>query len=404
LFRRSLRTIKHILGAIILLVGVVCCAEVVWRFHSISTSARELTDEIPLIPSHITHHQLKPAGLLQMATADGSGPISVRLNSFGLRGPEPLLVKAPDRLRVVCMGDELIFGPGVPDDDLVTTKLQTHLRGALPVEVEVINAGVPGYCPLLSLLQYRHLLRSLDPDIVILTFDMSDVADDHAVRAFARLDESGLPLVCENPSLSADERVKSIERNFLTLRWVKCQIDARKSSPHPDNFNEITRPGGRYAWLRDTPPDWEMYVANALEPIAQLRDLCRETATIFLVVAFPAPWQVSESATGDAATRKRFGITAGTHYTNRQPFERLEQYAREHDLEYLDVSQSLEQIGNPEDLYLWDAPWLTARGHEVYARLLAERLVPRLQARLRNYRPPPAAVPTAQHTETEFPR
>lgn len=404
LIRRSCRTIKHIVLAIVLLVGVVCCAEVAWRVYSVSEGRTEVAQEIPLIPNHATYHQLQPAGTLSMTAADGTEKISIQLNSFGLRGPEPALVKAPERLRVVCLGDELVFGPGLSDGDLFTAKLQLHLQRALPVEVEVINAGVPGYCPLLSLLQYRHTLRALKPDIVIQTFDMSDVADDHAVRAFAKLDESGVPMICENPALKADDRLKSIERHFQTLRWAKCQIAAWKSSPGQESFEDISRTVGRYAWIRESPPDWEMYIENALEPIGQLQELSRESAAIFVFSAFPAPWQVSEEATGDQRTRQKFGIAPGVKYTNREPFERLANYAQEHQLEFLDVSQFIDQVGNPEDLYQTDAPWLTARGHEVYAAMLAGRLVPRLQERLRYYRPANAAGPTAQNPESNIPR
>jgi hypothetical protein len=252
---------------------------------------------------------------------------------------------------------------------------------------------------LLSLLQYRHALRSLKPDIVIQTFDMSDVADDHAVRAFAKLDESGVPLICEHPALKADDRLKSIEQQFLTLRWAKCQIAEWKSSPTQESFQDISRPVGRYAWIRESPPDWEMYIVNALEPIGQLQELSRESAAIFVLAAFPAPWQVSGEATSDLRTRQKFGIAPDVHYTNRKPFDQLATYTQEHQLEFLDVSQSIDQVGNPEDLYLPEAPWLSARGHEVYAALLAGRLLPRLQERLRYYRPSNHGVPTAQRTE-----
>ena len=84
--------------------------------------------------------------------------------------------------RVLVLGDETILGLDVANADTFAARLQDQLRAAWRQPVEVINAAVPGDCPLLAALRLKHELLGLQPDIVICHFDMSDVADDYLYR------------------------------------------------------------------------------------------------------------------------------------------------------------------------------------------------------------------------------
>ena len=49
--------------------------------------------------------------------------IEVRLNSLGFRGPE-LERKANNEYRILALGDSHIYGQGIPDSGLLTTRLE----------------------------------------------------------------------------------------------------------------------------------------------------------------------------------------------------------------------------------------------------------------------------------------
>src|SRR4029453_17992017 len=98
-------------------------------------------------------------------------------NSFGLRSAEVAVPKPAGTFRILLLGDSFTFGFRAADEMVFARKLEQRLRADGFLSVEVVNAGVLSYCPLLEYLQYRHQLHALEPDLVILNFDMSDVQD-----------------------------------------------------------------------------------------------------------------------------------------------------------------------------------------------------------------------------------
>lgn len=377
--RRHLAFIKHPFRAVFWLAALMSCLEVGLRIHSVCTPAPPLPPhEIPVAPSATLYYQLPPMASIATTHAETGEPLSIEINSLGLRGPEPTLPKPPGLFRILCLGDETTFGCGLHDEETFSAHLQQLVQQYQPRSAEVINAGVPGYCPLLSFLQFRHCLMAYDPDAIVITFDMDDVADDYRDRPLTQLDPQGIPLVCRNPVLDAAAPSRQIEENFVTVRWLKQRLtDWNREDPR-DGFDDIDRPAGRYAWLRENPPDWSIYVRNALEPVRQLRDLSQSSHPLFLLAVCPAPWQISGKATNDPAVRRQWGVPVGMKFTSRKPFLQLEKFARDAGIDLLDVSHEFERLGNPEDLYLPHAPRLSSRGHQVFGGLLARWILPRI--------------------------
>jgi len=100
-----------------------------------------------------------------------------------------------ERCRVLLLGDSFTFGLRVKDDETFARRLEEDLRGKFgAAPVEVVSAGVLSYCPLLEYLQYRHHLHVLEPDLVVLNFDMSDVQDHMAYSRDLVLGSDGAPL------------------------------------------------------------------------------------------------------------------------------------------------------------------------------------------------------------------
>lgn len=102
---------------------------------------------------------------------DGPHPFPVtfrseyRINSLGLRGPEPEPV-APGGLRVLVLGDSVTSGLEVAENETYSAVAATLLSGRLGVPVQMINAGVRGYATDQEWLFYRERLKGLHPDVV----------------------------------------------------------------------------------------------------------------------------------------------------------------------------------------------------------------------------------------------
>jgi lysophospholipase L1-like esterase len=96
--------------------------------------------------------------------------ISVEINSHGLRGPETSYEKPPSTFRILNLGDSVVMGWGVREEDTYGQQLESLLNeaGSSDLCFEVINAGVPGWSldNALAYLQAEGL--RYEPDLVVL--------------------------------------------------------------------------------------------------------------------------------------------------------------------------------------------------------------------------------------------
>jgi hypothetical protein len=126
----------------------------------------------------------RPDGSLSYAirpdweTIQESEEYSVRVttNSLGLRGASVPTQKPPGAYRILVVGDSFAFGYGVEDWESFPARLETELRQRRP-DVEVLNAGVPGWSADTYLVYLRERGFALDPDLVILAISENDVGD-----------------------------------------------------------------------------------------------------------------------------------------------------------------------------------------------------------------------------------
>lgn len=90
--------------------------------------------------------------------------------------------------------DSFIEGLGLRDEDVIPRQVERRLRRLACRRIEVVNAGVTSYSPILQYLLLQHVGLRLAPDLVVLNFDMTDVHDDVIRAGIARLGPDGLPL------------------------------------------------------------------------------------------------------------------------------------------------------------------------------------------------------------------
>ena len=118
-----------------------------------------------LPPNHDTHYY------------SNEFDVTIHTNSRGLRGPDPVMPKPKDRIRILMLGDSFTFGFPVRDDETFAHLIEQGLQ-AKGYPVEVVNGGVSSYSPLLEYILLRDELLALEPDIVMVWYDRADLQDD----------------------------------------------------------------------------------------------------------------------------------------------------------------------------------------------------------------------------------
>jgi hypothetical protein len=145
------------------------------------------------------HHVLTPGVSMRHRTAEFD--YVWRNNALGMRDPERTLHKPPGTYRLLFLGDSMVQGHGVALPDTIPSRLESWLAGRAGARprVEVLNAGVFGYSPLLESIYLREVADALEPDLVLLGVTLAnDVGEDAFYESRARADPNGAGLVFPN--------------------------------------------------------------------------------------------------------------------------------------------------------------------------------------------------------------
>jgi hypothetical protein len=110
----------------------------------------------------------------------------VRINSSGLRGPE-LTEVGPGELRVLVLGDSVVSGLEVAENETYSAVAARLLSERLGVTVQFVNAGVRGYGTDQAWLLYRERLNELDPDVVLYHTTSNDPDDNVTLHRMRRV-------------------------------------------------------------------------------------------------------------------------------------------------------------------------------------------------------------------------
>ncbi|QDT19494.1 SGNH/GDSL hydrolase family protein [Gimesia chilikensis] len=374
MIRSRLRWLKHLTLALLTLVLLAVGSEVALRIEEYrqQESVSSYDADGFLIPSDVSYHRIRPLQQVTRKHPDTEEVVQFSINSMGLRGKEYAIPKPTGVYRILCLGGETVLAPEMADEDTFCVRLEQLLQKQTQLKVEVINAGVPDACPLMSYLHLRHSLSGLQPDLILFNFDMSDVANDHALRRFTQIGDTGVPLCAMHPLFEEMNAPEKLESHFLVYRYLLRWLGDYWVQNQPAGLDrDIDTPQGTFLWLEDHPPDWSVYVRQTLEPIQNIQQISQGTYSRFILATYPKPWQVSESAMSGKNARAAVGVRDGVKYGSRFPFELLETYSKQLNVPYCDTSPVFQAIQNPDRYFLENVPQFSREGHALYARELA---------------------------------
>ncbi len=376
---RPMTTMRNAATAVVLLVIALLGVEFWLQRKSMPTmqgvtSRATAADQRLLVPSAVCHHELQRMLKTVHQASPASGNHDFRVNSFGCRGEEPEVPAPEGSYRILVLGDDSICGTGVDEHETVSAHLQRFLSKQTKVRLEVINCGIPGYCPLLSWLKFEHDLIKLKPDLVILHIDMTDIADDLCYRSLLMSENNHA--VCAHPTLRLKPQKKHAIAEFVkqsaTASWLFAM--ARDQGPKMLSMSSVSSNENPFDWITDDLPDIRLQVSHALEPITRLKAAVEASGGRFLVTTAPVLWQVV-SADNAPQLSRRCRIRGKTPYRRRFPFEVLQKLCSHTLIRFCDASPTFETGKDAEKLFSTESPVLSRIGTALYAREIARYII-----------------------------
>jgi len=166
----------------------------------------------------------------------------VNVNALGLRGPE-IGEKGENERRVLYLGDSLVYGQGVADDETQPAVLERELRARDPkVAWTVVNAGHRSYDTAQELALLEELGGRIRPDVVLLGWYWNDIDERDIARTYENLQGKGELYFDTNNTLEGLDllawRGKQLCRRSALVMLVHDLV-VSKGRPYTEDYLEL---------------------------------------------------------------------------------------------------------------------------------------------------------------------
>ena len=284
----------------------------------------------------------------------------VQISEFGVRGPGPG-PRRENTCRLLLLGDSQTFGFGVLDHETYAVRLQELLAGMYRgADVQVVNAGVPGYGTVDEIIWLRKHGREVDPDLIVAQFlSVNDFKINRGSSHASLL----LGQDARQPSAAAAPTNGSEERVSLPSRIVNA-IHALKRRSHVMTLvsESLSYAGMRLGLLGGVAAMWgeDFTAEDSGRTKGLLVMLAAEAKAMGVPIVLVYTTGKAQVIAGDGASLPSAGVMAGA--------------AAEAGVPWIDMTAELRRRPDRQELYfVRDGHW-TAAGHRAVAEVLAKRL------------------------------
>lgn len=363
----TIRTILHygllVAGGIIagLLFGEILLR--IWTPSIIAQNRVRISDSI-------RHHRLRPSSVYLHEAPDFS--VNVKTNALGMRDREysaEELKKSP----ILFLGDSFTEGWGVESDSCFVKRLERRINidQAESRRVAVLNFGTAGYSPILEYLLMRDVGMAYHPSLVVLCYDMSDVAEDSLYATRAEFDRAGVPLrVASEPEKGGEWNIIPPGSIKLMLEENSYLFSAVKKSLYILTHGNMAAGGTEIAHtFDDDSVRWKRNFDRSEGYVELVHNLCASHHIPFALAILPRGHQISSL---EWTNGRNFWKLGDKVYTGRI-FDHLEHFSQEHHVTYLDMTPSFRRRSKGDLCFRTDTHW-TSAGHAVAADTLYQFL------------------------------
>ena len=267
-------------------------------------------------------------------------PDRPEINSLSIRYSDIIDPKPKGVYRILVLGDS------IPWDKVGFVEYTEDILKK-ELNVEVINAAVPGYTAYQEVLFFKRFLQNTQPDLVLWTYCLND---NH--KFLHRFDESAKMLLTDEAlqSLKADSLIAKLVSRSYVLSEIKLRIPAMRNQPQSCRFAWECAPDFNIAW-KDAP--WAQYESY----VAEMKRLTDRLHSHLAILVFPFEPQL-----------EKYDQVGDTEYIVK-PQKQISLLCEKYDVPCMDFFPAfLEQQRNSIKLFR-DGIHLTPKGHELTALL-----------------------------------
>jgi len=331
-----------------------------------------------LVPDKYCHHKLMPNTYSKFQQRDFS--YIQRVNNVGLRGHDIQIKKSPGRYRILMLGDSFTMGKGVEDDQTFSVLLEESLNKGKAIcnadTIAVLNAGVDSYAPILSFIQLSRDLDPLEPDMVVLNLDVSDLIQETVYRKQAVYGSDGVIIGVPGPEgkMLFNERIRAwIENNlyitrlllFYTNKLLEYKDFTVRRMVTQANF-EIAK----HTLTEDTDRREEQW-QNLFDSIRKIKRYCDDKSMKFLLTIYPWGHQVNEKEWIPG----RYNFIADNAKVSDNSVHTIQEFAADNNIQLLNLFPLFRSYSGKPALYFSYDPHFTPDGHKLMAIGLAQYLL-----------------------------
>ncbi len=283
------------------------------------------------------------------------------------------------------LGDSFTFGKGVNSDQTFAALLENDLNESKKSDVvyEVINGGCSSYSPILEYLLLIDKGLAIDPDLVILNYDISDVQDDYKYANISEFDERGKPIRVRpinvqwfytEPEKRVDATIPWFRNSKFYALIVEQLYRLVGARDMPFYYEKAKIISGDIEYDRDLPMrenagDWKRYFDHSAKYLTLIRDVLFAKGARFVITAYPYGVLVNGKEWSEGRSIRGFD----KKQYSTELFQYLEDYTAEYNIPFVNMLADFLTASDFPLFYSYDGHF-TPAGHRVAARSI-ERLL-----------------------------
>ena len=323
-----------------------------------------------LVPDEYRHHKLVPNTHSRFEQRDFF--YTQRVNNVGLRGRDIQTKKSPDRYRILMLGDSFTMGKGVEDDQTFSVLLEEALNKRSATcsgkTIEVLNAGVDSYAPILSFIQLTRELEPLEPDMVVLNLDVSDLVQETVYRKQAVFASDGgiIGVPGRTRKMQLNEKVRVwTERNLYLTRFLLFYTNKLFDYKEFTVQDLVTRANfeiAKHTLAEDTEQREEQW-RNIFDSIRKMKKYCDGNRMAFVLTVYPWGHQVNEREWVPG----RYNFMSRDATVSDKSVQTIQEFATNNRIQLLNLFPLFRSYNGKHALYFSYDNHMTPEGHKLMA-------------------------------------